>query len=37
MGVFSGRTSIELILFAVFIHENKQEGISTPLPLTQTN
>ena len=35
MGVFSDKTSIERILFAVFIRENKQQGIATPFPLTQ--
>ncbi len=36
MGVFSDRTSIDRILFAVFNHENRNQGLSTPLPLTQT-
>ena len=36
MGVFSGRTSMDRILFAVFNHENRNQGGSTPLPLTQT-
>jgi transposase-like protein len=37
MGVFSDRTSIERILFAVFVHENRKEGTGTPLiALTQT-
>jgi putative transposase len=36
MGVFSDRTSMERILFAVFNHENQNQGVSTPLPLTQT-
>jgi len=35
MGVFSDRTSIERILFAVFTHLNHQEGTSTPFLLTQ--
>jgi putative transposase len=35
MGVFSDRTSVERILFAVFTWENKQQGISTPFLLTQ--
>jgi transposase-like protein len=36
MGVFSDRTSMDRILFAVFNHENQNQGISTPLLLTQT-
>jgi putative transposase len=36
MGVFSDRTSMDRILFAVFNHENRNQGISTPLRLTQT-
>jgi putative transposase len=36
MGVFSDRTSMERILFAVFIHENQKEGSSAPFLLTQT-
>ena len=36
MGVFSDRTSMDRILFAVFNHENQNQGVSTPLPLTQT-
>jgi putative transposase len=35
MGVFSDRTSIERILYAVFTYENKQQGISTPFLVTQ--
>ena len=30
MGAFQDRTSMDRILFAIFIHENKQRGISTP-------
>jgi len=37
MGVFSDRTSIERILYAVFSYENKQQGISTPFLLTQNS
>jgi transposase-like protein len=37
MGVFQDRTSMERILFAVFTHENKMQGISAPFLLTQTN
>lgn len=35
MGVFSDRTSMERILFAVFTYENQKEGTSTPFLLTQ--
>jgi len=37
MGVFSDKTSIERILFAVFAYENKQQGISTPFLLTHNS
>jgi transposase-like protein len=37
MGVFSDRTSVDRILFAVFTYENKQQGISTPFLLTQNS
>ncbi len=36
MRVFSDRTSMDRILFAVFHHENRNQGLSTPLLLTQT-
>jgi putative transposase len=36
MGAFSDRTSMDRILFAVFNHENRNQGVSTPLLLTQT-
>jgi putative transposase len=36
MGVFSDRTSMDRILFAVFNHENQNQGVSTPFLLTQT-
>jgi putative transposase len=36
MGVFSDRASMDRILFAVFNHENQNQGVSTPLLLTQT-
>ena len=36
MGVFSDQTSMDRILFAVFNHENQNQGVSTPLLLTQT-
>ena len=34
LGAFQDRTSMDRILFAIFIHENKQQGISTLFPLT---
>jgi transposase-like protein len=37
MGTFQDRTSMDRILFAVFTHENKSQGVSTPFLLTQTN
>lgn len=37
MGVFSDRTSMERILYAVFSYENKQQGISTPFLMTQNS
>jgi len=37
MGVFSDRTSIERILYAVFSYENSQQGISTPFLVTQNS
>jgi len=30
MGVFSDRTSMDRILFAVFNHENHNQGVGTP-------
>jgi hypothetical protein len=36
MGVFSDRTSMDRILFAVFNRENRNQGLSTPLLMTQT-
>jgi putative transposase len=35
MGVFQDKTSMDRILFAVFTHENKTQGIATPFSLTQ--
>ncbi|MBI5233989.1 MAG: transposase [Deltaproteobacteria bacterium] len=35
MGVFSDKTSIERILFAVFTYENKKQGTATPFLMTQ--
>jgi transposase-like protein len=37
MGVFQDRTSMDRILFAVFTHENRNQGVSTPFPLTQNS
>ena len=34
MGTFQDRTSMDRILFAIFTHENKRQGIATPFPLT---
>ena len=35
-GTFQDRTSMERILFAVFTHENRNQGLATPFALTQT-
>jgi len=37
MGVFSDRTSIERILYAVFTYENKKEGVLPLFAVTQNN
>jgi putative transposase len=37
MGVFSDKTSVERILYAVFSHLNQEEGTSAPFPLTQNS
>ena len=37
MGTFQDRTSMDRILFAVLIHENKAQGVSTPLSLTHNS
>ena len=37
MGVFSDRTSVERIMFAVFTYENKKEKVATLFPLTHNN
>jgi len=37
MGVFSDKTSMDRILFAVFTYENFKQGIHTPIPLPDTN
>jgi hypothetical protein len=36
MGTFQDKTSMDRILFAVLIHENRNQGLSTPFALTQT-
>jgi transposase-like protein len=36
MGTFQDRTSMDRILFAVFLNENRNQGLSTPFALTQT-
>jgi transposase-like protein len=35
MGTFQDKTSMDRILFAVFTHENKSQGVSSPFLLTQ--
>jgi Transposase, Mutator family len=37
VGTFQDKTSMDRILFAVFSHENKSQGVSTPFLLTQNN
>ena len=37
MGTFQDKTSMDRILFAVFTHENKSQGVTTPFLLTQNN
>jgi transposase-like protein len=37
MGTFHDRTSMDRILFAVFTHENRNQGLVTPFALTQTS
>jgi putative transposase len=37
MGTFQHRTSMDRILFAVFTHENKSQGVSTLFLMTQNN
>jgi transposase-like protein len=32
MGTFQDKTSMDRILFAVFIHENRNQGLGTPSP-----
>ncbi len=37
LGVFQERTSTDRILFAVFTHENSNQGVPTLFSLTQTS
>jgi len=37
MGVFSDRTSMERILYAVFSYENLRQGLGTPFLLLTQN
>ena len=37
MGAFHDRTSMDRILFAVFIHQNKTQGTCTPFPMTHNS
>ncbi len=37
MGVFSDKTSMERILYAVFTYENHNQGVSAPFLLTQNS
>lgn len=37
MGTFQDKTSMDRILFAVFSHENKSQGVATPFLLTHNN
>ncbi len=37
MGTFQDRTSMDRILFAIFTHENKRQGIAIPFPLIHIN
>jgi putative transposase len=36
MGTFQDKTSMDRILFAVFMHENRNQGLATPFALTQS-
>lgn len=36
MGTFQDKTSMDRILFAVFTHENRNQGLASPFALTQT-
>jgi len=37
MGTFHDKTGMDRILFGIFTHENKSQGVSTSFPLTQNN
>jgi transposase-like protein len=37
IGTFQDKTSMDRILFAVFTHENLNQGIATPFPLIMTH
>jgi putative transposase len=37
MGTFQDRTSMDRILFAVFMHENQSQGLATPFALTHNS
>jgi transposase-like protein len=37
MGTFQDKTSMERILFAVFMHENRNQGLATPSALTHNS
>ncbi len=37
MGTFQDKTSMDRILFAVFIHENRNQGLATPFALTHNS
>jgi len=37
MGTFQDRTSMDRILFAVFTHKNKMQGLGAPFLLTRNN
>jgi hypothetical protein len=37
MGTFQDRASMERILFAVFTHKNRNQGLATPFPLTHNS
>jgi len=37
MGTFQDKTSMDRILFAVFMHENRNQGLATPFALTHNS
>jgi transposase-like protein len=37
MGTFQDKTSVDRILFAVFLHENRNQGLATPFALTHNS